>query len=58
MQNKLSKYRCYQAFDSDGFTLGTDAAQNTNSETYVAWNWKAGGTGSANTGGTISSTYL
>ena len=33
------------AFNSDGFTLGADAgnyAANQNSETYVAWNWKAG----------------
>ena len=44
------------SFDSDGFSLGSDAAQNTNNETYVAFNWKAGGTGSANTDGSINST--
>tara|TARA_A100001391_G_scaffold183587_2_gene150908 strand:+ start:8055 stop:10520 length:2466 start_codon:yes stop_codon:yes gene_type:complete len=45
------------SFDSDGFSLGTDGAQIVNylSETYVAWNWKAGGAASSNTDGTISS---
>ena len=43
------------AFASDGFTLGTDGAVNTNSNTYVSWNWKAGTTGSGNTSG--SGTY-
>jgi hypothetical protein len=47
------------SFDSDGFTLGeeSDALGSTNgSQTYVAWNWKAGGTGSSNNAGTITST--
>jgi hypothetical protein len=34
------------SFDSDGFTLGNDTGTggtiNKNSETYVAWGWKAG----------------
>ncbi len=29
-----------KSFDSDGFTLGTNAGVNGNTETYVAWNWK------------------
>jgi hypothetical protein len=29
---------------------------NYNSDTFVAWNWKAGGTGSSNTDGSITST--
>ena len=46
------------SFDSDGFSLGNDAGQNTNNETYVAWNWLAGGSqGSSNTDGTINTTY-
>ena len=45
-----------KSFDSDGFTLGTSGAVNENTQTYVSWNWKANGTGSANTDGTISST--
>ena len=44
------------AFDSDGFTLGDWSNVNRNSETHVAWNWKANGSGSANTDGSISST--
>jgi len=44
------------AFGSDGFTVGTDSGLNSNSNTFVGWNWKAGGTGSANTDGSISST--
>ena len=30
------------AFTSDGFTLGTNAAVNTSSNTHVAWAWDAG----------------
>ena len=44
------------AFISTGFSLGADVAVNTNAETYVAWNWKAGGTAVSNTDGTITST--
>ncbi len=39
------------AFTSDGFTLGTDGATNTNNSNYVSWNWKAGTTGSGSTTG-------
>jgi len=31
-----------KSFNSDGFTVGTDGDVNTSSDTYVAWNWKAG----------------
>jgi hypothetical protein len=44
------------AFDSDGFTLGSQSGSNTNAEAFVAWNWKANGAGSSNTAGTITST--
>jgi hypothetical protein len=44
------------AFNSDGFTIGSTLAYNTNAATYVAWNWKANGAGSSNTAGTITST--
>ena len=44
------------AFDSDGFTLGSGGDSNGNSETYVAWNWKAGGASSSNSDGSITST--
>ncbi len=44
------------AFISDGFTVGTDSQSNANGSTYVGWQWKANGTGSSNTQGTITST--
>ena len=43
-------------FDSDGFNLGNSTTTNTNGQNYVSWNWKANGTGSANTDGSINST--
>ena len=43
------------SFDSDGFTHGTNSAIDATGN-VVAWNWKANGTGSANTDGSISST--
>ena len=45
------------SFDSDGFSVGTDGAWNGNSNTYCMWNWKANGQGSANTDGSINTTY-
>ena len=30
------------SFDSDGFSLGSEANINTSSATYASWNWKAG----------------
>ena len=50
------------SFDSDGFTLTVDDGSgyygwNRNSDSMVAWNWKAnGGTTSSNTDGDITST--
>jgi hypothetical protein len=43
-------------FGAAGFTVGSDAAVNTNVATYAAWQWKANGAGVSNTDGTISST--
>jgi hypothetical protein len=43
------------AFNSNGFSLGTDVSVNASTETYVGWQWKAGGTAVTNTSGTISS---
>jgi hypothetical protein len=47
------------SFDSDGFSLGTDANDRSNysGQTHVAWNWKANGQGSSNTAGSINTTY-
>jgi len=44
------------AFTSDGFNLGTEVGVNGNGATYASWNWKANGTGSSNTDGSITST--
>ena len=44
------------SFDSDGFTLGNWGGVNSNSNTFVSWNWKANGAGSANTDGSINTT--
>ena len=43
------------AFDSDGFTLGSNGDLNYNASTYVGWNWLANGTPSSNTDGSITS---
>ena len=45
-----------QSFDSTGFTVGSDQECNLSGRNYVGWNWKAGGTASSNTDGTITST--
>ena len=42
------------SFDSDGFTVDDDVIVNTNAEKYVAWCWKANGSGSADTNGSIN----
>ena len=45
------------AFNSNGFTYGDDGKGNENTQTYVAWQWKAnGGTTSSNSSGDITST--
>lgn len=44
------------AFNSGGFTVGTNTTYNNLAATYVAWQWKASGTSSSNTAGTITST--
>jgi hypothetical protein len=46
------------SFDADGFTIDDDGngSINDNNIAYVAWNWKANGSGSSNTNGSITST--
>ena len=45
------------SFDTDGFTLKNgDNSNYTNNGSGVGWSWKANGTGSANTDGSINST--
>ena len=52
-ENTSTEY--IKSFASDGFQLGGDGAVNGNGNTYVAWNWKAGGSASSNTDGDITS---
>ena len=44
------------AFGADGFTIGTGGELNGNNQAIVAWNWKAGGSGSANNDGDNNAT--
>ena len=44
------------AFGTNGFTVGNSGDVNTNSNNHASWNWLAGGTGSSNTDGSITST--
>ena len=45
------------AFNTNGFTVGTNTTYNNLAATYVAWQWQAGqGSSSSNTNGTITST--
>ena len=45
------------AFNTDGFTLGSNGTANLNGATFVGWQWKAnGGTTSSNTDGSVTST--
>ena len=44
------------SFTSDGITVRNTLNDNASGQTFVGWFWKANGSGSANTDGTISST--
>jgi hypothetical protein len=45
------------SFDSDGFSINNNALVNDNTDTYVAWQWKAnGGTTASNSNGGVTST--
>ena len=43
------------AFVSNGYTVDDDNYYNASAGTYVGWSWKAGGTASSNTDGSITS---
>ena len=43
------------SFDSDGFSVGSSDAINDSGNNMVGWNWKADGTASSNTDGSITS---
>ena len=62
-ENTSSTLDFFRSFDSDGFSVAYTATNganynetNLNSATYVAWNWKAGGSTSSNTAGQVTST--
>lgn len=42
------------SFNSDGFTIGSNASGNNNGDTFVAWNWDAGESTVTNSSGSIS----
>ena len=44
------------SFDSDGFTVSSNAPLNDSGKTFVGWQWRAAGSGSSNTDGDITST--
>jgi hypothetical protein len=54
------QYGAVKTIDSDGYTLGSSdtvfGQSNASGDNYVAWNWKANGSGSTNTAGQITST--
>ena len=55
---EVTRTNAVKSFDTDGFTLGNSSGEgwNTSGGTYVAWNWKANGSGVSNTDGSITST--
>jgi len=51
--------QAFSSLDSDGFTVLADTGNdgwNESGDAHVAWNWLAGGSGSSNTDGSITST--
>jgi len=42
------------SFNSNGFTAGNDVSTNGSGETFVGWQWNAGGSTVTNTSGSIS----
>ena len=43
------------SFDTDGFSVGNQSDFNYNGDALISWNWKAGGSPSSNTDGSITS---
>ena len=50
-----SPFLDFKSLDSDGWTMGNGGAINESGQTYVSWNWLAGGSASSNTDGSITS---
>jgi hypothetical protein len=51
---ELTRTNAISSFDSNGFSMGSQPEMNSNTITYAAWNWKAGGSASNNTDGTTT----
>jgi hypothetical protein len=45
-----------KSFDADGYTLGNSGNMNESGHSHAAWNWKSGGSGSANNAGNNNAT--
>jgi len=54
--NGEGTYTSFVSFDSDGFSLGSGAAVNENTQTFASWNWLASNTTASNTDGSITTT--
>jgi hypothetical protein len=50
-----SNFSSLKSFNSDGFVLSDNSNFNGNGVTFASWNWKAGGTASSNSDGSITS---
>ena len=46
----------WKTLDSDGFTLGYNDPTNRSGDAFVAWNWKANGSGVTDNSGTLNAT--
>ena len=51
---EASKTTIVTAFNSNGFSLGTEGDINGSGGTFVSWSWKAGGSASSNSNGSIT----
>jgi hypothetical protein len=57
-QTDLAVYANLTSFNSDGYTIGSTSSTNIlndNAQTFVGWQWNAGGANTTNTSGTITS---
>jgi hypothetical protein len=54
---ELTDANSLTSFNSNGFSLGSAAGTNNNTDSFVGWQWQAGqGSSSSNTSGSITST--
>ena len=54
-EQEFSSANYFTSFDSDGFTLGSDGSVNRLGSNYVGWCWKAGGSSTSNSNGSVTS---